>query len=447
MAEELKRIEFTAEMRKTYKILLPNMLTLHFRILEGAFRGLGYDVELLTDTDRKIVDEGLKYVHNDTCYPALLVIGQFISALKSGKYDTERTALLLTQTGGGCRASNYIHLLRKALVKAGFPNVPVISLNPAGLEKNSGFVIDLKMINRALAGVVYGDLITLISNQTRAYETVVGATDTLIDRWVSFLAGELYYGRLVSKGKIKETFKKIVCDFAKIPLEYVKKPKVGIVGEIYVKYAPLANNGLEEFLHSEGCEVNVPGLMGFLLYIFDNNIQDVELYGGKQSVKLVNRLLRDYLASYEKMIREAVIENSDFYCPAPHAKVRELGKETVGLGCKMGEGWLLTAEMVELCESGYENIVCVQPFGCLPNHIAGKGMIRKIRAIHPDANIVTVDYDPGATKVNQENRIKLMLSVAREKLEKEAATLENEAAFSEEPSAEESKKEKEAVTV
>lgn len=422
MSEEIKRIEFTEEMRKTYKILLPNMLTLHFQILVGAFRGMGYDVELLTSCDREIVEEGLKYVHNDTCYPALLVIGQFIAALKSGKYDLDHTALLLTQTGGGCRASNYIHLLRKALVKAGFAQVPVISLNPAGLEKNSGFVINLTMIRRALAGVIYGDLITILSNQTKAYETLPGATAAVIDRWVSYLAEELKAGRLVARRKIKKTMKAIVADFAAIPLQITPKPKVGIVGEIYVKYSPLANNGLEEFLHSEGCEVNVPGLLGFLQYIFDNNIADVELYGGKKSVRFVNLLLRRFLVSYESMMRDSIKKGSSLSCPAPHARVRAVGEETVGLGCKMGEGWLLTAEMVELCEAGYENIVCVQPFGCLPNHIVGKGMVRKIRETHPEANIVAVDYDPGATKVNQENRIKLMLSVAREKL----AVSENE---------------------
>ena len=424
MTEEIKRIEFTKEMKKSYTILLPNMLSVHFKIISEAFRGMGYNMELLTTCDREIVDEGLKYVHNDTCYPALLVIGQFIHALKSGKYDLNRTALLLTQTGGGCRASNYIHLLRKALVKAGFPQVPVISLNPAGLEKNEGFEINLTMIRRALAGVIYGDILTLLANQTRAYETTPGATDATLDRWVSVTADALSRGKLISMRKIKKTMKAIVKDFAAIPLTKTAKPKVGVVGEIYVKYSPLANNDLEAFLQSEGCEVNVPGLLGFLQYIFDNNIQDVKLYGGKKSYLFVNRLLRWYLARYEKAIHKAVTKGSDLFCPAPHSHVRQLGDEIIGLGCKMGEGWLLTAEMMELCESGYENIVCVQPFGCLPNHIVGKGMVRKLREIYPNANIVAVDYDPGATRVNQENRIKLMLSVARENLaEKENTTV------------------------
>ena len=424
MTEEIKRIEFTKEMKENYKILLPNMLSVHFAIISEAFRGLGYDMELLTTCDREIVDEGLKYVHNDTCYPALLVIGQFIHALKSGKYDLNRTALLLTQTGGGCRASNYIHLLRKALAKAGFPQVPVISLNPAGLEKNEGFVINLTMIRRALAGVIYGDALMLLSNQTRAYETVPGATDALLERYVTLTSDALSHGKLISMHKIRKTVKAMVKDFAAIPLHRTPKPKVGIVGEIYVKYSPLANNDLEAFLHSQGCEVNVPGLLGFLQYIFDNNIQDVKLYGGKKSFLYINKLLRWYLARYEKLLRKAVTKGSDLFCPAPHSHVRELGDDMIGLGCKMGEGWLLTAEMMELCESGYENIVCVQPFGCLPNHIVGKGMVRKIREVYPNANIVAVDYDPGATRVNQENRIKLMLSVARENLaEKEKTTV------------------------
>ena len=419
MSEEIKRVEFTAEMKKTYKILFPNMLTIHFIILKGVFKGLGYDVELLTTTDRAIVDEGLKSVHNDTCYPALLVIGQFIHALKSGKYDVNKTALLLTQTGGGCRASNYIHLLRKALVKAGFEQVPVISLNPAGLEKNSGFVIDLKTIRRAMAAVAYGDFITALHNQAKAYERKKGTSQALVDKWCAFLSDRLEAGKDASGSAIRFNMKKIAHDFSAIPLDKSligKKPKVGIVGEIYVKYAPLANNSLEDFLYSEGCEVNVPGLLGFLLYVFDNNIIDVELYGGKMSKKIANLLLRTYLESYEKMIRKN-ISDAGFAAPLPHSRVRELGKESVGLGCKMGEGWLLTAEMYALCEEGYDNIICVQPFGCLPNHIVGKGMIRALRRRHPDANIVTVDYDPGATKVNQENRIKLMLSVAREKIE------------------------------
>lgn len=424
MTEEIKRIEFTKEMKETYKILLPNMLSVHFAIISEAYRGLGYDMELLTSCDREIVDEGLKYVHNDTCYPALLVIGQFIHALKSGKYDINRTALLLTQTGGGCRASNYIHLLRKALAKAGFAHVPVISLNPAGLEKNEGFVINLTMIRRAMAGVIYGDALTLLANQTRPYEKVPGATDAILERYVAMTSKALAKGKLISMGKIKKIVKAMVKDFAAIPLCRTPKPKVGIVGEIYVKYSPLANNDLEVFLHSQGCEVNVPGLLGFIQYIFDNNIQDVKLYGGKKSYLYINKLLRWYLERYEKLLRNAVRKGSDFFCSAPHSHVRELGDDMIGLGCKMGEGWLLTAEMMELCESGYENIVCVQPFGCLPNHIVGKGMVRKIREIYPNANIVAVDYDPGATRVNQENRIKLMLSVARENLaEKETETV------------------------
>jgi len=415
--EEIRRIEFTEDMRKTYKILLPNMLNLHFEILQGAMRGLGYNVELLTTDGRDIVDEGLKYVHNDTCYPALLVIGQFIAALKSGKYDPDRTALMLTQTGGGCRASNYIHLLRKALAKAGFSQVPVISLNPTGLEKNEGFRIDLKFIFLAMAGVIYGDTLTAFVNQARPYETEKGAADGLCRKWVDYLAERLKQGKDSSFFAIRKNLSLMAKDFDSLSLHKEPKVKVGIVGEIYVKYSPLANNHLEDFLHGEDCEVNVPGLLGFIQYIFDNNIEDIRLYGGKRIAKLVNLFLRRFLEGYEGMMRHALEKSGRYRAPLSHKAVRRWGEETIGLGCKMGEGWLLTAEMAALCEEGYHNIICVQPFGCLPNHIVGKGMTRSIRERFPNANIVAIDYDPGATRVNQENRVKLMLSVAREELD------------------------------
>ncbi len=415
--EDMTRVEFTEEMRKTYTILLPNMLNRHFEILEGAFLGLGYKVELLKTDGREIADEGLKYVHNDTCYPALLVIGQFIAALKSGKYDVDHVALMLTQTGGGCRASNYIHLLRKALKKAGFAQVPVISVNPAGLEKNEGFKITLKMLLLCMAGVTYGDTLTALANRTRPYEVTPGETDRLLTSWVERLSARLEQGKDTSFAAIRRLTKKMATEFAAIAVKSEARVKVGIVGEIYVKYSPMANNHLEDFLAAEGCEVNVPGLLGFLTYIFDNNIEDINLYGGKQTAKLVNRILRRLLERYEGIMHKALAYDKRHRPPLRHREIRRLGEKTIGLGCKMGEGWLLTAEMAALSEEGYYNIVCVQPFGCLPNHIVGKGMVRSLRELFPKANIVAVDYDPGATRVNQENRIKLMLSVAREELQ------------------------------
>ncbi len=409
-----ERIEFTKEMRKEYTILIPDMLPVHFKLLRNIFTLHGYRVGLLKNTGRKVVDTGLKYVHNDTCYPALLVIGQMISALQSGKYDVNKVALMITQTGGGCRASNYIHLLRKALVKAGLGHVPVISLNLSGLESNSGFHLTLEMIYQALIGLTYGDLFMLLKNQVRSYEVNKGDADDLIDKWVKELSNQFRQRKGYTPRGMERNMKAIVEDFTKIPVSNVKKTKVGVVGEIYVKYSSMANNDLENFLVEQECEVMVPGVMGFMMFKIDNRIEDINLYGGNPAKKKVCRLLMKYCEMLEKMLYNVVSENSEFLPPSKYAHIKQLITGVVGLGNKMGEGWLLTAEMLELAESGYGNIICAQPFGCLPNHIVGKGMIRKIKEIYPKANIVPIDYDPGATKVNQENRIKLMLAVARE---------------------------------
>ena len=412
-----ERVEFTKEMRKEYTILIPDMLPVHFKLLRNIFTLHGYRVGLLKNTGRKVVDTGLKYVHNDTCYPALLVIGQMISALQSGKYDVNKVALMITQTGGGCRASNYIHLLRKALVKAGLGHVPVISLNLSGLESNSGFHLTLEMIYQALIGLTYGDLFMLLKNQVRSYEVNKGDADDLIDKWVKELSNQFRQRKGYTPKGMERNMKAIVEDFTKIPVSNVKKTKVGVVGEIYVKYSSMANNDLENFLVEQDCEVMVPGVMGFMMFKIDNRIEDINLYGGNPAKKKVCQLLMKYCEMLEKMLYNVVSENSEFLPPSKYAHIKQLITGVVGLGNKMGEGWLLTAEMLELAESGYGNIICAQPFGCLPNHIVGKGMIRKIKEIYPKANIVPIDYDPGATKVNQENRIKLMLAVAREESE------------------------------
>lgn len=412
-----ERVEFTKEMRKDYTILIPDMLPVHFKLLRNIFTLHGYRVGLLKNTGRKVVDTGLKYVHNDTCYPALLVIGQMISALQSGKYDVDKVALMITQTGGGCRASNYIHLLRKALMKAGLGQVPVISLNLSGLESNSGFHLTLEMIYQALIGLTYGDLFMLLKNQVRSYEVNKGDADALIDKWVKELSNQFRQRKGYTPKGMERNMKAIVEDFTKIPVVNVKKTKVGVVGEIYVKYSSMANNDLENFLVEQDCEVMVPGVMGFMMFKIDNRIEDINLYGGNPAKKKVCQLLMKYCEMLEKMLYNVVSENSEFLPPSKYAHIKQLITGVVGLGNKMGEGWLLTAEMLELAESGYGNIICAQPFGCLPNHIVGKGMIRKVKEIYPNANIVPIDYDPGATKVNQENRIKLMLAVAREEVE------------------------------
>ncbi len=407
------RVEFTKDMRD-YTLLCPNMADLHFSILVNLFDQYGYNVELLKTDGRAIVDEGLKYVHNDTCYPALLVIGQLIDALNSGKYDVNKTALLITQSGGGCRASNYVHLLRKALAKAGYPQVPVISLNLSGLEKNSGFKIKISMALKMLSGIIYGDLLMLLKNQCTPYEVNEGETEAMTEKWIKKVSDLFAEGKGYSYKAVKKILPEITKDFSTIPLNKTEKIKVGVVGEIYVKYSPLANNRLEEFLQSQGCEVNVPGLLGFFLFKVDNRLEDIKLYGGNPFKKLAMKFAMWYLTKIEKNIHDALKAHGDFCVPEPYAHLKEKCTKIIGAGCKMGEGWLLTAEMMELAESGYGNIVCAQPFGCLPNHIVGKGMIRKLKELYPQSNIVPIDYDPGATKVNQENRIKLMLAIAKE---------------------------------
>lgn len=411
--------KFTPEMKKTHKILIPNMAVTQFRLLQYALQYEGYNCEVLGNCGSAVAQLGLKYVHNDTCYPALLVIGQFLDALNSGKYDLEHTALLITQTGGGCRASNYIHLLRKALVKAGYPQIPVASLNFSGLEKDSGFQMTLPLIRRALACVLYGDLLCALRNQTAPYENEPGAADRLVDLWVERLGRMLLAGKGFTAREMKHTFPLMAKEFAALPVTRVPKVKVGVVGEIYVKYSPLGNNDLQRFLESQGCEVNFPGLLGFLQYCIFNQGEDWVLYGGKHLMKLGSDRLLHWLDGIERAMLKAQTDVG-FYAPGPFTELVEKPKGVISLGAKMGEGWLLTAEMIELVQGGYSNIVCAQPFGCLPNHIVGKGMVNKIRALYPSANITPIDYDPSATRVNQENRIKLMLAVARERLNEPA---------------------------
>lgn len=420
------RLLFTKEMRKEYTILLPMMANIQFRIMKGVFDEYGYNTELLETDGPEIAQVGLKYVHNDTCYPALLVIGQFIHALQSGKYDLHKTALMITQTGGGCRASNYIHLLRKALAKAGLDFVPVISLNISGLESNPGFSLTLPMIRKLIGALVYGDTLMLLSNQTKPYEINKGESMSLVNEWVGKILEQFKEGKGFKLEQQRNNLDEIASSFAKIERNIVPKVKVGVVGEIYVKYAPLGNNNLEAFLNEQDCEVCVPGIMGFALFKVDNRLQDIELYGGNKAKYAVVKLLFNYLESMEQLIIDCS-KKYGFTPPGKYSHLKHLVDGVIGLGNKMGEGWLLTAEMLELAESGYPNIVCTQPFGCLPNHICGKGMIRKIKEINPEANIVAIDYDPGATRVNQENRIKLMLAVAKENLQEKHKTDTNKA--------------------
>ena len=409
------RVIFTKEMKKNYTVLMPNMLPTHMRLIEKTLILHGYNMVMLDTDNDNIVNEGLKNVHNDTCYPALLVIGQLLDALKSGKFDVNKTALIITQTGGGCRASNYIHLLRKALKQSGLGHIPVISLNISGLEKNPGFKLSLSLLAQLIYAVVYGDMLMWLANQTRPYEIHEGETDKLVSHWEDRLSQEFKKAVNLRIGKIKSNLAEITKDFAKIEKRDEKRIRVGVVGEIYVKYAPLGNNNLEKFLADEGCEVVVPGLLDFLAFKADNRVDDINIYGGRWIKKFVMNKFIDFMLYLQRNMKAIIEEHSDYVPVTQYKELRSLvADDYVGYGNKMGEGWLLTAEMLDLCHMGVNNVVCTQPFGCLPNHIAGKGMIRRIKENNPDANIVAIDYDPGATKVNQENRIKLMLANAKD---------------------------------
>ncbi len=400
------------EYKSSYKILIPDMLPWHFAIIEQLLKMEGYDVEVLKNDTRVVIDEGLKHVHNDTCYPCLCVVGQYIDALKSGKYDPDHTAVLISQSGGGCRASNYVALIRKAL-HAEFPNVPVVSLNFSGLEKDSSFKIGLKLLLKLAYAIFYGDSIMWCYNQTKPYEKQEGATDKARADVMSIVLDAYKNG---GYKKYKRINKAIISRFAEVERRDVKKVKVGIVGEIYVKYSYLGNNHLEDFLLSEDCEPVVPALMDFVLYCIVNNINDQRFYGRKGIFYTANKILYKILHGMQKKIIAQFKKEGTFEPIHDFEHLRACADKVLNQGVKMGEGWLIPAEMAALAETGTENIVCAQPFGCLPNHIAGKGAIRTLKNMYADENIVAVDYDPSATKVNQENRIKLMLATAREHL-------------------------------
>lgn len=407
-----KKVEFTQAMRKDYTILVPNMLPIHFKLIIAILKNYGYNMELLETKGPSIAQMGVKHVHNDTCYPAILVIGQLIDAIENGGYDKDKIALMITQTGGGCRASNYIHLLRKALDKAGYGNIPVISLNFSKTEESSGFQLSPKIIQQLGYGVLLADLIMMLYNQCIPYEIESGKCDEAVDICVNKIS-EYFKGRTIIRyEEIRKIAKKIVNGFKDIARRDEKKKRVGIVGEIYVKFSPLGNNELEKFLLSEDVEPVIPGLMDFCLYSIYNSVVDYKLYGRKGMIAAGSSLLYKYILKKQRDIRNIVAENSDFQVAHNFDEGRKNVSKVISLGVKMGEGWLLPAEIIGMISEGVNNVICTQPFGCLPNHIAGKGMIRRIREIYPKANIVPVDYDPGASRVNQENRIKLMLADA-----------------------------------
>ena len=409
------RVYFTKEMKKNYTILCPQMSPIHFDLIEPAVRSCGYNLEVLQNSDRTAIDTGLKYVNNDACYPSLIVVGQIMDALLSGKYDLEHTAVIMSQTGGGCRASNYIGFIRRALERAGMPQIPVISLNANGMETNPGFKITLPLLTKAMQAVVYGDLFMRVLYATRPYEAKAGSANALHEKWKAICIKSLQK-RSLSMAEFNRNIRGIVHDFDELPRRDVQKPKVGIVGEILVKFSPLANNHVVELLEAEGAEAVMPDLLDFLLYCFYNSNFKADNLGGKRSTAHLCNMGISLLEYFRRTCRRELERSTHFLPPARIQDLASMAKHYVSLGNQTGEGWFLTGEMLELIHSGTTNIICTQPFGCLPNHIVGKGVIKGLRASHPEANIIAVDYDPGASEVNQLNRIKLMLSTAQKNL-------------------------------
>ncbi|MBR6326369.1 MAG: 2-hydroxyacyl-CoA dehydratase [Lachnospiraceae bacterium] len=417
----IHKVVFTEEMRKNYTILCPQMSPIHFELLEPAFHAIGYNLVLLNNDDRHAVDVGLKYVNNDACYPSLLVVGQLMQALLTGKYDLNRTALIITQTGGGCRATNYIGFIRRALRKAGMEQIPVISLNLGGIEVNPGFDINLDMLLRAAVGLEFGDIFMKCVYRMRPYELEPGATEAVHAKWLK-KCQDFCCAKHINLARFGSMCRQMIRDFDAIPIdETLKKPRVGIVGEILVKFSPAGNNHLVELLEHEGAEAVSPDLMDFLLYCFYNQIYKADHLGMSKKTKryskigiwAIEHLLRGPAAKAEKASRH-------FDPPTSIYKIAEYAQQIVSLGNQTGEGWFLTGEMIELIKDEVPNIVCTQPFGCLPNHVVGKGVIKALRKAYPASNVVAIDYDPGASEVNQLNRIKLMLSTAQKNLLKKA---------------------------
>ncbi|HAA42871.1 MAG TPA: 2-hydroxyglutaryl-CoA dehydratase [Ruminiclostridium sp.] len=410
-----KKVLFTKEMKKTHTILAPQMSPIHFQFLEEAFKASGYNVEVLPSVDKEAIDEGLKYVNNDACYPSIIVVGQLMKAIKSGKYDVNNTSLIITQTAGGCRATNYIAFIRKALKDAGLSNIPVISLNFAGLEKNPGFKFTPGLINKLLIALVYGDLLMKVLYRVRPYEKIKGSANLLYNTWVEKCKESVRNGR---HKEFKENIYNIVRDFDNLKITDEKKPKVGLVGEILVKYHPTANNDIVDIVEREGAEAVVPDLIGFLLYAaYGASFRYSHLSGKKIDAVLNNGAIK-LIEFYRRHMKKALSESKRFHPPVSIEELAELASGVLSIGNQTGEGWFLTAEMIELILSGAQNIVCMQPFACLPNHVTGKGMIKELKRRYPKANITAVDYDPGASEVNQINRIKLMLSTAFDEFKK-----------------------------
>lgn len=425
-SSSISKVAFTEEMRKDYTILCPQMSPIHFDILEAAFNACGYHFEVLENDNRRAVDVGLKYVNNDACYPSLMVVGQIMDALLSGKYDVNKVAVIMTQTGGGCRATNYIGFIRRALEKAGIPQVPVISLNMAGIESNPGFHLNLELLMRAAYGAVFGDIFMRCIYRMRPYEKEKGSVEAVHQKWLK-KCRDFVSAKHMNFFTFKKMCRQMIEEFDNIPITGEKKPRVGIVGEILVKFAPAANNHLVELLEEEGAEAVVPDLLDFMLYCFYNQIYKADELGTSKKAAFISKLGIDALEFLRSSAVKAFSKSKHFTPPVSIYQTAEYAKPIVSIGNQTGEGWFLTGEMVELIHNDVNNIVCTQPFACLPNHVVGKGVIKELRRQYPLSNIVAIDYDPGASEVNQLNRIKLMLSTAQKNMAAQAEKVQETA--------------------
>ena len=420
---------FTKEMRPNYTILIPQMIPVHFELFESALKSCGYNAIVLRECTDHTVETGLKYVNNDACYPSILTTGQFIEALESGKYDLNKTAIMMSQTGGGCRATNYIGFIRKALKDAGFEKVPVISFNLVGMEKTSGFKLTPRLIEKLLFSIILGDLLQKMLHKNRAYEINKGESDRLYNEWLEKCKQIVAHS---SWKQFKQTIYNIVDDFEKIDLDMsIIKPRVGIVGEVLIKYHPFGNNYVADFLEKEGAEVVLPDFMGFIKFMATHKVTFNQLLGINKTSSKISKLLINLVDVLEKDLKKALFKsNKEYLMPCSIWHLEEQVKDILSIGNQTGEGWFLTAEMIEYIENDIPNIVCVQPFACLPNHVVGKGVIKSIRNKYPFANITPVDYDPGASESNQINRLKLLMTVAKDNLnlkinERKAVKIEN----------------------
>jgi predicted nucleotide-binding protein (sugar kinase/HSP70/actin superfamily) len=403
------RLPFSKEMRKTHTIIAPQMAPIHFELVQEAFAKSGYNFEVLPTVSNADVEVGLKFVNNDACYPSIIVIGQLINAVKSGNYDPETTAMLITQTGGGCRATNYIGFLKKGLEDAGFGKMPVISLNALGMDDNPGFKITLSLMYRSMMSLVYGDLMMRLVLRTRPNEKTPGATEKLYEYWMDKLKNDLNKPKFM---QYSGNLKAMVKDFAEVEITDKKKPRVGLVGEILVKFHPAANNDIIRIIEDEGAEAVVPDLIDFFLYSsYNNKFKYTHLSGSLKGWRR-SRTVISVLEFFRRPMVKALSRYPRFGHPERIETLAKKTKPVVSLGTQMGEGWFLTGEMIELIESGVPNVVCMQPFACLPNQVTGKGMIKALKDRYPESNIAAIDYDPGTSEVNQLNRIKLMLNVA-----------------------------------